>query len=306
VAAVSVSPATASLTVGGTQQLTASARDANGNPLTGRAVTWSSGTTAVANVSSSGVATAVAVGSATITATVEGVTGTAAVTVTGGAFSGNFVLINPGSFLMGSTNGDSDERPVRTVTLTRAFRLQTTEVTQGQWQAVMGSNPSFFTNCGPTCPVEQVSWDDVQQFLARLNAQDPGKGYRLPTEAEWEYAARAGTTGDFGGNGVVTDMGWIKDISGGRPQPVGQKRANAWGLHDLHGNVWEWVQDWFASDYYERGVNTDPPGPATGNRRVVRGGSWSGIAVNARSASRDDPFPDSRYSNIGFRLARTP
>ncbi|MFO0452617.1 MAG: formylglycine-generating enzyme family protein, partial [Pseudomonadota bacterium] len=109
-----------------------------------------------------------------------------------------------------------------------------------------------------------------------------------------------------GGNGVVTDMGWISDNSGGRPQPVGQKRANAWGLYDLHGNVWEWVQDSYAEDHYGRGVTTDPPGPATGTFRVLRGGSWTSTAVNARSAYRYYDTPDNRDSNIGFRLARTP
>jgi formylglycine-generating enzyme required for sulfatase activity len=224
----------------------------------------------------------------------------------GVAFPGTFVLINPGSFQMGSATGSSAERPVRTVTLTRAFWLQTTEVTQGQWQAVMGSNPSRFSGCGLTCPVENVHWDDVQQFLARLNAQDPGKGYRLPTEAEWEYAARAGTTGDYGGNGVLNDMGWYVDNSGARTHPVGEKRPNAWGLYDLHGNVWEWVEDWYDADYYGRGVDTAPPGPSEGTRRVLRGGTWDSTPLNARSATRDHNTPVARRDNFGFRLARTP
>jgi formylglycine-generating enzyme required for sulfatase activity len=224
----------------------------------------------------------------------------------GGAFTGTFVLIPAGIFEMGSTTGNLNERPVRTVRLTRAFRLQTTEVTQAQWQAVMGSNPSAHAACGATCPVERVSWEDVQQFLARLNAQDPGKGYRLPTEAEWEYAARAGTGGDFGGTGVLSDMGWYADNSGGRTQPVGQKRANAWGLHDMHGNVWEWVQDWYAGDYYGYGITVDPPGLATGETRVLRGGSRSVSAAGARSASRYHAPPGGQGSDYGFRLAQNP
>jgi formylglycine-generating enzyme required for sulfatase activity len=218
---------------------------------------------------------------------------------------GAFVLIAPGSFLMGRNSGFSEEGPVRTVTLTRAFELKVTEVTQEEWQSVMGSNPSKFANCGAACPVEQVSWTDVQEFLARLNEADPGRAYRLPTEAEWEYAAGAGATGDFGGTGVLNDMGWWQGNSEGRTHPVARKLPNAWGLYDMHGNVWEWVQDWFANGYYAQGPNVDPAGPEGGTFRGYRGGSWNFSASYARTASRFGGRPTNRYDFVGFRLARS-
>jgi hypothetical protein len=218
----------------------------------------------------------------------------------------DFSLISAGSFQMGSTNGASDERPVHTVTISRAFYLQKTEVTQAQWQAVMGTNPSYFAACGLQCPVEQVSWDDIQQFLGRLNQATPGVTYRLPTEAEWEYAARAGTTGDYGGSGGLDQMGWYGGNSGSTTHPVRQKQANAWGLYDMHGNVWEWVQDWYSGTYYTVSPPTDPTGPASGQYRVLRGGSWYYVAYYARSASRFFNNPSSRLNLYGFRLARTP
>ena len=159
--------------------------------------------------------------------------------------SEQFALIPAGTFQMGDITGIGleHERPVHTVNITKAFFVQKTEVTQGQWKAVMGSNPAGFSSCGDLCPVERVSWDEVQAFLATLNATDPGKNYRLPTEAEWEYACRATTSGDFGGTGVPEEMGWIYENSGLMTHPVAQKQANAWGLFDMHGNVAEWVQD---------------------------------------------------------------
>jgi formylglycine-generating enzyme required for sulfatase activity len=165
-------------------------------------------------------------------------------------------------------------------------------------------NPSFFSNCGYTCPVQSVSWDDIQQFLVRLNQQDPGKGYRLPTEAEWEYAARAGTRGDYGIAGAVCSFAWIVDCSQNRTWPVAQKPANAWGLHDMHGNVREWVQDWYGT--YPSTPQTNPTGPATGSVRVLRGGLWSDFAIYARSANRGLYTPSFRSATFGFRLARTP
>ncbi len=213
-----------------------------------------------------------------------------------------FARIPSGSFRMGSSNG-GDEGPQHIVTITRAFYLQTTEVTQAQWQAVMGSNPSSFASCGPTCPVEQVSWDDIQLFISTLNQRSPGVTYRLPTEAEWEYAARATTTTDFGGNNVLDDMGWWSGNSQGRTWPVAQKMPNAWGLYDMHGSTLEWVQDWYGP--YGTGAVTDPMGPATGSDRVLRGGSWVTVAKLARSASRFYDAPSSRNYSFGFRLART-
>ena len=155
--------------------------------------------------------------------------------------------------------------------ISRGFNLGKYEVTQAEWQGVMGTSPSRFSGCGQ-CPVEQVSWDDAQEFIGSLNGRAGGNRYRLPTEAEWEYAARAGTTGDRYGN--LDAIAWYGDNSGGHTQPVGQKVPNAWGLHDMLGNVYEWVADW--SGDYPGGTVTDPlRGPGSGSfYRVLRGGGW--------------------------------
>jgi formylglycine-generating enzyme required for sulfatase activity len=152
-----------------------------------------------------------------------------------------------------------------------------------------------------------VSWEDVQAFLAVLNERDPGKGYRLPTEAEWEYATRAGTTGDYGVSGDLDDIAWYEDnsmVNGIRqPHPVALKKPNAWGLYDLHGNVAEWVKDWF--DYYGANPETDDPvGPTSGAGRVIRGGAWASPPNGLRSAYRDGQYPNYRRSRTGFRLVR--
>ena len=215
-----------------------------------------------------------------------------------------FALIPAGTFQMGSGSVFTQERPVHTVTLTDPFYVQRTPVTQGQWREIMGSNPSGFNACGDTCPVERVSWSDAQQFIQLLNQRYPGRNYRLLTEAEWEYAARAGTTGDFGGTGVLDDMGWYDENSGARTHPVALKEPNAFGLFDMHGNVFEWVQDWFGP--YTAEAKTNPTGPATGDRRVTRGGSWADVALLNRSAYRFGWLPTSRFDDQGFRLARTP
>ncbi len=211
-----------------------------------------------------------------------------------------FVLIQPGTFQM----GDAENGPAHAVTLTHSYWMQRALVTQAQWAAVMGSNPSNFKACGSTCPVENVSYDDVQAFIVQLNERTPGKKYRLPTEAEWEYAARAGTTGEYGVPGAVTDGGWIADNSGGTTHPVGVLRPNAWGLYDMEGNIWEWVYDWYAP--YTAIPSTNPTGPTAGTRRVLRGGAWYGDAASARSTSRDIDPPVIRFNGGGFRLARTP
>ena len=219
-----------------------------------------------------------------------------------------FSLIQPGTFQMGSTNGGADEEPVHEVNITQPFYIQKTEVTQGQWQSVMGTNPSARSSCGDTCPVEKVSWNDVQSFLVALNAANPGSNFRLPTEAEWEYAARAGTTGDYGGTEQADDMGWYSDNSGAITHFVGFKQANAWGLYDMHGNAYEWVQDWHSADYYGVSPADDPTGPLGGTQRVLRGGSANQAAVEARSANRYRATPSNKGFTIyyGFRLARTP
>jgi len=219
-----------------------------------------------------------------------------------------FALIPAGSYLRGSGAGGVDELPIRMITLTQPFRMQLSELTQGQWRSVTGSNPSGATACGDTCPVEGVSWDDIQVFLQLLNQQDPGKNYRLATEAQWEYAARAGSTTEYGGNNVLDDMGWWSGNSSNRTQRIIQKRSNAWGLYDMHGNVWEWVNDFYQTNYYSVSPAVDPPGPATGSvGRVLRGGAFNRPAVEVRSAyrGRGDP-PSLRSFSFGLRLVRDP
>jgi formylglycine-generating enzyme required for sulfatase activity len=216
-----------------------------------------------------------------------------------------FVYIKPGSFLMGSPldePGRSADEPQHRETLTKGFYLQMTEVTQGQWHMVMEKNPAQFQGCGDLCPVESVSWDDVRKFIDILNQRPGTHRYRLPTEAEWEYAARAGTTGPFAGSSVDS-MAWYRDNAGNRTYPVGMKTPNSWGLYDMHGNVSEWVQDWYGD--YPSGSAIDPAGPSSGFYRVDRGGSWYGVAQNCRVAYRDYDGPSYRRNYLGFRLVRT-
>jgi formylglycine-generating enzyme required for sulfatase activity len=229
-----------------------------------------------------------------------------------------FVYIGPGTFRMGSPSvepGGNNDETQHQVTITRPFYMQTTEVTQGQWRAVMGNNPSYFSNCIDGCPVENVSWNDTQEFIRRLNRKEGGSIYRLPTEAEWEYAARAGTSTPFNtGNCLSTDQanyngnyplfGCSKGQYRGKTIRAGSFSPNAWGLYDMSGNVWEWCQDWKGD--YPSGSVTDPAGPLSGSSRVNRGGGWGGNARNCRSASRGGSAPGGRGSSIGFRLSRTP
>jgi formylglycine-generating enzyme required for sulfatase activity len=240
-------------------------------------------------------------------AVVETRTGTRSVTRTRAVTrrtSARFELVPvaAGTFLMGGAR----EPPVHEVTLTRPFHLGRFPVTQAQWEAVMGENPSAFR--GADRPVEQVSWDDCQAFLARLNAAGPGT-FRLPTEAEWEYACRAGATGRFCyGDDVhrLGDFAWTSENSGGETRPVGGKRPNAWGLHDVHGNVWEWCQDFW--DDYAEGPVKDPQGAPTGflGARVFRGGCWRGGADYAECAHRGGRGAAYRASILGLRLAYDP
>ena len=314
---------------GSTQQFHALLRDAAGATLTNHTIRWSSSNPAVATVDeSTGLTTAVAAGTARVSGVSGGKLSSAIMTVTAGdggelaIDDGQFVLIQPGTFSMGSDNGQEWEKPVHTVKITRAFYLQKVEVSQGQWSAVMGTNPSFHASellsaaewCGENeCPVETVSWNEVQTFLERLNVATPGANYRLPTEAEWEYAARASSTGDFGGTGVVDEMAWYHEnsqfphvLDGFGTHPGGQKRANAWGLFDMHGNVAEWVQDPFSEDFYSVSPSDDPIGILGGENRGVRGGSKTDAAELVRSAARDSRTQGHRHKFIGLRLARTP
>ena len=219
----------------------------------------------------------------------------------------DMVQIPSGSFTMGSDK-NNDEKPPHTVYI-RSFLMGMTEVTQKQWLDVMGSNPSRFAPCGPECPVENVSWYEVQQFISKLN-QKTGQKYRLPSEAEWEYAARAGTTTEwsFGNDeSMLGNYAWYGGNSGSKTQAVGQKLPNAFGLYDMHGNVSEWTQDCWRGNY--SGAPTDGSAWATGcdrNFSVLRGGSWIDFPAILRSAIRYRSNPDNRNYGIGFRLARTP
>ena len=231
-----------------------------------------------------------------------------------------FVAISAGRFTMGSPageNGRLDNEAQHQVTISRPFGLGKYEVKQEQWQAVMGSNPSYFKDCAK-CPVESVSWEEVQQFIGKLNGLKDGYTYRLPTEAEWEYAVRAGSTGDYAG--ILDQMGWYYENAGdkrlsdgswsmdnlnnnhNKTHPVGMKSPNAWGLYDMHGNVWEWCADWYG--VYSSGAVTDPRGASSGAYRVFRGGSWYNPALYTRSAFRLYDSPAARYYALGFRLLR--
>lgn len=217
------------------------------------------------------------------------------------------VLVKGGCFPRGDTFGDgqADEQPVQTVCVDD-FYLGKYEVTQGQWQSVMGNNPSFFKACGEKCPVEQVSWNDVQAFITKLNART-GKRYRLPTEAEWEYAARSGGKKEkYAGTSSEAELGkyaWYSANSGGSVRPTGQKQPNGLGLYDMTGNVWEWCQDWYGENHYSHGSRKNPLGPATGTQRVLRGGAWIFEPAGSRASARYGLSPDSRGDLYGFRLS---
>jgi formylglycine-generating enzyme required for sulfatase activity len=225
------------------------------------------------------------------------------------------VRIPAGEFQMGSAGGEADEQPVHRVRIGRDFEIGKFEVTQAQWETAMldphakagalrttpegatvGTNPSHFK--GPSLPVESVSWDDVQAFLARLNARDREHTYRLPTEAEWEYACKDDAA-------ELAAHAWYKDNSSGSTQPIGGKQPNARDLYDTLGNVAEWVQDWYGHDYYAESPAADPQGPPSGSYRVFRGGSWLDPGKYCRVTGRNFEFPVSRLHNVGFRVVRT-
>ena len=220
-----------------------------------------------------------------------------------GPFDMQFIGVPAGEFIMGCSIGDTGcngDIARLLVRLTKAFDIGKYEVTQAQWEAAMGSNPSAFK--GADLPVEQVNWNDVQRFLTRLNERNDGFRYRLPTRAEWEYAARAGTTDRFAG-GVLDDIAWYNSNCGANTNPVGTKKPNEWGLHDVLGNVWEWVQDWFETSFsYSTVAATDPLGPASGTSKMAMGGGWNGPAysVSIRYASP----PGQVFNFFGFRCVR--
>ncbi|WP_321416515.1 SUMF1/EgtB/PvdO family nonheme iron enzyme [uncultured Methanomethylovorans sp.] len=214
-----------------------------------------------------------------------------------------FVLIPSGEFQMGS-NEHSAEQPAHKVKISKPFYLGKYPVTQKEWKAVMGSNPSYYK--GDNGPVEQVSWNDVQEFVRKLNSKEGNEKYRLPSEAEWEYACRAGTTTKycFGDNeSKLDEYAWYNVNSEGKTHPVGQKKPNLWGLCDMHGNVWEWVQDkWH--DSYKFAPTDGSALEGSSSLRVFRGGSWYGNVGFCRSANRGLFSPINCNNGLGFRLLR--
>ena len=217
-----------------------------------------------------------------------------------------FVTVPRGEFTMGSASGNPDEAPVHRVRISKSFEIGRYEVTQSQWRAIMEDphakprNPDEAEEIEPgrfkggELPVESVSWNSVQRFLRALNVRDARYTYRLPTEAEWEYAAGTGTAG-----------GWCESTSGAKTHPVGEGPPNKLGLHDILGNVMEWVQDWYAPDYYAESPSTDPKGPTSGSYKVYRGGAWLSNAKQCRPAYRGFDLPNNTHDSVGFRLVRT-
>lgn len=217
-----------------------------------------------------------------------------------------FVRIPAGTFQMGSSNGQADEQPVHEVTISQDFYLSKFEVTQGWWETLMGDNPSRFRD--PWRPVENVSWADVQDFIQKLNEREDGAHYRLPTEAEWEYAVRAGsrTTYHFGdAPNQLRKYAWYSVNAEGRTWPAARKRSNPHGLHDVYGNVWEWVHDAYDPDYYATSPSVDPRADdVRASARVIRGGGWHSVTSDMRSANRGWARPGVRFDHVGFRLVR--
>jgi formylglycine-generating enzyme required for sulfatase activity len=214
-----------------------------------------------------------------------------------------FRLIQPGSFTMGSEKND-DEKPLRKVTLTKPFYIGVHEVTQEQYEKVMDENPSHFV--GKDLPVDRVTWGDAQDFCEELSDLDPAGSYRLPTEAEWEYACRAGTnTLHYWGDDFDDDFGWHSRNSGKKSHPVGTRKPNQWGLHDMSGNMWEWTQDYY-TDKNPAGPLTDPTGPAQGTLRVIRGGSWFTPKRSLRSANRHRRIEFRGEEDTSFRVVFVP
>ena len=237
-----------------------------------------------------------------------------------GTTYGNMILVKGGTFSMGATSEQGsdaydDEKPVHTVTL-YDYYIGETEVTCGLWKAVMGSDPSYFKK-GDNYPVENVSWNDCQEFIKKLDSLT-GKTYRLPTEAEWEYAARGGSKSrgyKYSGSNNLSEVAWYgyydnndknRTITTRTTMPVKSKSPNELGLYDMSGNVYEWCSDWYKSDYYANSPSTNPQGPSPQSYRVLRGGSWSNDARYCRVSNRSNIGPSNRSHDLGFRLALVP
>ncbi len=227
----------------------------------------------------------------------------------------DMVSIPAGTFVMGSPNNEQNrgnyEGPQTTVTISKPFWMSKFEVTQGQYEELMGNNPAHFKVAGLNAPVEKVSWNNAVEFCRQLTEKEKSVGrledgyeYHLPTEAQWEYACRAGTTTRFSYGDDDSELGkyaWFDHFPDGSTYSVGAKLANPWGLHDMHGNVWEWCLDWYGK--YPGGAQVDPVGANTGTRRVRRGGSWNFDGGYCRSDSRLGNFTDTAFVNLGFRPA---
>ena len=219
------------------------------------------------------------------------------------------ILIPSGSFRMGGDKkleqAEDHETPRHIVKIGQPFFLGKYEVTQMQWSEIMNNNPSEFI--GDLRPVERVSWNDVKVFIQKLNTKEETNKYRMPTEAEWEYAARAGSESSytFGNDtNILSQYAWFRKNSAGKTHPVGQLNPNAWGLYDMHGNVHEWCQDWFDRNYYSQSASNSPLGPSTGLAKALRGGDWGSEDWYCRCASRSLSSLDRRSNRLGFRLVR--
>ena len=287
-----------------------------------KGIEWTSSNPSVAIVDG-GTVTALNAGTATITASaiadktqkaccevrvIESTEQTRTFTANGVSFT--MIYVEPGTFQMGSTTGDSDEKPVHSVTISKGYYIGETEVTQALWKAVTGNSPTMSGSSwsttyglGDNYPAYYISYEDVQSFITKLNSLT-GAQFRMPTEAEWEFAARGGNKSkgyEYSGSNTVGDVAWYYNNSGSKTHAVKTKAANELGIYDMSGNVWEWCSDWYGS--YSSSSVTDPTGPASGWDRVSRGGSWSYYAALCRSANRNSYTPSARSGNLGVRLA---
>jgi len=218
-----------------------------------------------------------------------------------GASGIKFASIPAGEFEMGSPAGEKGREPEEAqhrVKISKPFRMSSTEITQSQWRAILGQRRSSFE--GDDMPVEELTWQDAVAFCAKLSGIEKKK-CRLPTEAEWEYACRAGSAGRFSGGEALTEVGWYDDNAAEKPHAVAQKKPNAWGLYDMHGNVAEWCSDFYEAPCAAK-TTADPAGPPQGASRVVRGGSWSSFERGCRCASRGSANPAHQMKNVGFRV----
>ena len=215
----------------------------------------------------------------------------------------DMVFVEGGTFKMGSREGNGDEQPIHTVTV-NSFYIAKFEITQSHWFTLMNIRHKSFNGCDD-CPVEGVSWQDIQKFIKRIN-EATDRNYRLPTEAEWEYAAKGGKYSKhylYAGSDTIENVGWFNENSEGKLQPVGKKKPNELGLYDMTGNVWEWCSDWYGENFYARSPKVNPVGPSFGTDKILRGGGFRDYIRRCRSTYRGYHLPNNRSSGDGFRLA---